>query len=116
YEPTEYITSSTYPIGQPIPVTAVVSNGSGNALPDVPVVLTVTGANARQYQATTDSTGTAAFSYAGANAGTDILQARAYPSGEASLLSSQASVTWASLASLPQTGTLMLTPATVQPL
>jgi len=116
YEPTEYLTSTTYPVGQPISVTAVVTNGSGNAFSDVPVVLTVSGANARQFQATTDSMGTAVFSFAGANAGTDILQARAYPSGEASLLSSQASVTWASLTSLPQTGSLTLTPAAVQPL
>jgi len=63
-------------------------------MPYVPVTLNVTGANAGQYQATTDSTGTAVFMYSGANAGMDYLLAQALPTGEASLTSSQTSVTW----------------------
>jgi RHS repeat-associated protein len=116
YFPTVYMTASSYPIGQPVPLTAVVTNGSGTPMPNVPVMLNVTGANGRQLQVTTDSTGTAAFSYVGLNAGTDIVEARAFPSGEASLVSGVATVTWTGFTSLPPSGSLTLTPNSVPPL
>ena len=77
-------------------------------MPNVPVTLNVTGANAGQYQATTDSTGTAVFMYSGANAGMDYLLAQALPTGEASLTSSQTSVTWVNYPTPPPAGTLGL--------
>jgi hypothetical protein len=79
-------------------------------------MLDITGANAREIEATTDSSGTATFTYIGINVGTDIVEARAYLSGEASLVSSQTSVTWAGFTSLPPSGSLTLTPNTVRPL
>ncbi|MGA9129688.1 MAG: chitobiase/beta-hexosaminidase C-terminal domain-containing protein, partial [Terracidiphilus sp.] len=114
--PTLYMTSSSYPVGQPIPISALVTNGSGTPLANVQVMLNITGANAREIEATTDSSGTATFTYVGMNAGTDMIEARAYPTGEASLLSNQSSVTWTSPASLPPLGSLTLTPNTIQPL
>jgi RHS repeat-associated protein len=116
YFPTLYMTSSSYPVGQPITFNAIVANGSGSRMLNVPVILNVTGANVRQYQETTDSTGTATFTYSGMVAGTDILDAQAYPSGELSLVSSQASVTWDSYTTPPPGGSLTLAPNTVQPL
>ncbi len=108
YFPTLYTTGSSYPEGQPITFNALVTNSSGTAMPNVPVTLTVTGANAQQLQVTTDSTGTATFLYSGANAGTDNLQAQALPSGEGSLSSGQAAITWTSYPAPPTVGKLTL--------
>jgi RHS repeat-associated protein len=116
YGPTLYLTASTYPIGQPVPITAVVTTKYGSALANVPVTLNVTGANAQELAATTNSTGTATFTYVGSKAGTDIMEARAFPSGEGSLISGQASITWTGFTSLPPSGSLTLTPSTLQPL
>ncbi len=116
YFPTLYGSSANYPIGQPIPITAVVTNGSGTPLANVPVMFDITGANAREQETTTDSTGTAVLSYVGINAGTDIVVARAFPSGAASLVSGQNTVTWVDFSSRPPAGALTLTPGTVQPL
>jgi RHS repeat-associated protein len=108
YFPTLYTTASAYPQGQPITFNALVTNGSGTAMSNVPVTLYVNGANVQQLQATTDSKGTATFLYSGANAGTDNLQAEAYPSGEGSISSGQTSVTWTNYAPPPQAGKLTL--------
>jgi hypothetical protein len=108
YFPTLYTTPSSYPLGQPINFNALVTSASGTPLPNVPVTLTVTGANPQQLQATTDSTGTAVFLYAGLNAGTDTLEAQASPSGSSALTSSQSSVTWINYGTPPAAGTLQL--------
>jgi RHS repeat-associated protein len=109
YFPTLYTTKSSYPLGQPITFNALVTNSSGTAMPNVSVTLNVTGANPQQLNAITDATGTATFLYSGANAGTDNLQAQALPSGEGSISSGQASVTWTSYPAPPsQAGSLAL--------
>jgi RHS repeat-associated protein len=94
YYPTEYMTESSYPLGQPIPFSALVTNATGLPIANVPVTLTVSGANPQQLQATTDSTGTAAFLYTGTYAGTDYLQAQALPAGGPTLVSVQTTITW----------------------
>jgi RHS repeat-associated protein len=109
YYPTLYTNASSYPIGQPITFDALVNNSNGAPLANIPVTLYVTGANPGQYQATTDSTGNAAFLYSGQYAGTDSLQAQAFPSGQASLVSGQASVTWTNYPTPPPVGSLGLT-------
>jgi len=116
YFPTLYMTSSNYPIGQPIPISAVVTNGSGAPLANVPVTLHIAGANNKDLNATTDSLGKATFTYVGGITGTDILVARAFLSGKASLVSGQTSVTWTGFTSLAPSGSLTLSPNTVQPL
>jgi len=116
YFPTLYTTSTAYPVGQPIPLTAVVTDGSGSPMPSVPVTLDVLGANAHQYQTTADSTGTATFNYTGFNAGTDTVVARAYPLGKSSIASGQATITWVTFTAPPPSGSLTLTPNSIQPL
>src|SRR5260370_9001007 len=54
---------------------------SGAAPPNLLITLAITGANAHQLQATTDSTGLASFTYLGVNAGTDQVQAFAQITG-----------------------------------
>ena len=115
YFPTLYLTANSYPAGQPISFSAVVTNGSGTAMSGVPVTLSVSGANNLQTQATTDSTGTAVFTYIGANAGTDLVQARAYPSGQTSLVSGPTTVTWTSYTAPPPAGSLTISPSGVLP-
>ncbi len=114
YSPTYYMTSAFYPVSQPVSVSAVVTNGSGTPLANILVVLHVTGANPGEILATTNATGTAAFSYVGLQAGVDILKAEAMPVGEPSFWSSDATVTWVQPASLPY-GSLTLSPSSVQP-
>ena len=106
--PNLYMTPSSYPVGQPIPFNALVTDAAGTPMANVPVTLDITGANPQQLQATTDSTGMAAFLYSGSNAGTDTLEAQALPSGAPALLSSQSSVTWVNYATPPAQGTLQL--------
>jgi RHS repeat-associated protein len=108
YYPTLYTTASSYPVGQPITFNALVTNSSGAPLPNIPVTLYVSGANPGQYQATTDATGNAAFLYSGLYEGTDSLQAQAFPSGQTSLSSSQASVTWTTYPTPPPIGSISL--------
>ena len=110
YFPTLYTTTSAYPVGQPITFNALVANSSGAPMPNVPVTLNVTGTNMQQLQATTDSTGTATFLYSGSNAGTDNLQAQAFPSGEGSFVSNQTSVTWTNYGPPLKAGTLTFAP------
>lgn len=109
YYPTLYTTASSYPLGQPITFNALVVDATGTPLPNVPVTVNVTGANAQQLQATTTSTGTATFMYSGLNAGTDTLQAQAYPSGGPSLASGQSNVTWVNFSTPPSVGSIALT-------
>jgi RHS repeat-associated protein len=108
YYPTLYTTTSSYPAGQPVSFDAVVTDASGAPMSNVPVTLTVTGPNAQLLNATTDSTGTAAFLYVGINSGTDSLEAQAYPSGGPDLLSSQSNITWVNYPTPPVHGALQL--------
>jgi hypothetical protein len=106
--PTLYTSTSSYPVGQPIQFAALVTDGSGKPMPNVPVDLNVQGANPQTLTATTDSTGTATFIYSGAYAGIDSLLAQAFPSGAASIESGQASITWATFGPPPTAGSLTL--------
>jgi RHS repeat-associated protein len=105
YFPTLYTNASAYPVGQAITFHALVTDDSGAPIPDAPVTLTVQGANPGQYQATTDSTGTATFIYSGSNAGTDSLQAQA----ETGPVSNLAGVTWVNFTAPPLAAPLPLT-------
>ena len=109
YYPTLYTTASSYPLGQPITFNALVTDATNTPLPNVPVTLNITGANAQELQATTDSTGSATFMYSGVNAGTDTLEAQAFPSGGPSLASGQSNVTWVNISTPPPAGSIALT-------
>lgn len=73
--------------------TVLASYASGAAIPNLPVTLTIVGANAQRLQATTDSTGHASFTYTATYAGTDTVQAVAWVSGLAAY-SGQVNVQW----------------------
>ena len=106
--PTMYTSTSAYPLNQPITLSTLVVDGSGAPVLNVPVTVTISGANPGQYEATTDSAGLATFSYIGTNPGNDSLQAEASPSGGSSLISNQASITWASYPTPPPAGSFSL--------
>jgi von Willebrand factor type D domain len=82
---------------QAFTVTAV--DASGDLLTSLPVTLTVTGANPKVLHAKTSSNGVARFSYDGANAGTDQIQATASITGGPEI-SNIASLTWTTPASV----------------
>ena len=109
YFPTFYTTASSYPTGQPVSVTAMVTNDSGSPLAGATVTLNITGANPAQYTATTDSTGTALFEYVGANSGTDTLQAQVSETGGSTLTSSEGTIAWTNYPMPPAVGSLPLT-------
>ena len=109
YFPTLYTTPSSYPVGQPISFNALVTDATGNPLPNIPVTLNVTGANVQQLLANTDSTGTATFMYSGLYEGTDSLLAEAFPSGQSGIVSGQASITWTNFPTPPPAGSLTFT-------
>jgi len=106
--PTLYTTPSSYPMGQPLPLTTFVTNSSGTPAPSIPVTLNVSGANPGQYEGTTNASGTAAFAYIGTNGGSDSLRVQASPSGQSTLESNQAAVTWTSYPNPPTSATLAL--------
>jgi RHS repeat-associated protein len=112
--PTFYMTTLTYTVGTVVPVSAVVTNDSGLPVPTVSVTFSVAGANAQQFQATTDSTGTAAFPFTGVIAGTDTLEAQASLPGNTILSSTQTSIVWKNSTPLPPAGSLTLSPNKVQ--
>src|SRR6266404_7662010 len=85
--------------GQTQTFTVQVIDATGAAIPNVTILLLVSGANTRQLTATTDSTGHATFNYTGTNAGTDNVQASATISGLGEY-SNTASMTW----TVPQGG------------
>ena len=106
--PTLYTTTSAYPLGQPITFSTLVTDASGSPMTNVPVTVSVSGANPGQYQITTDAAGTATFVYTGSNAGNDDLQAQAFPSGAPVLTSEQINVTWTSYPAPPPVDSLSL--------
>jgi YD repeat-containing protein len=108
YFPTLYTTGTSYPEGQPMTVFALVTDATGLPIPNLPVTLNVSGANPGQYQATSDSTGSAAFIYSGSYAGSDALQAQAVLTGQGILASNQTSITWTDYPTPPPVGSLSL--------
>lgn len=81
--------------GQSVAVTVSALDGAGNPVPSLPVSLQVFGANAQTLTATTGLNGLASFSYTGALAGSDTLQAIAFVLGQRAI-SNQGSVVWTS--------------------
>jgi RHS repeat-associated protein len=108
YFPTLYTTGTSYPQSQPIIIFAVVTDATGAPIPNVQVALNVSGANPGQYQATSDSTGTAGFLYTGANPGNDSLQAQATVTGIGTLASDLSAITWTYYPPPPPVGSLTL--------
>src|SRR5258708_39130089 len=68
-------TQSARLVGQTQTFNVAAMDASGAALPNLLITLAITGANAHQLQATTDSTGLASFSYLGVKSSTDHVQA-----------------------------------------
>jgi len=87
-------------IGQAASFTAVVNNTSGALVPNQTVTFNVAGANVQQFQAVTDNTGTASFTYHGFSAGTDVVQAEAPVSGSI-VISGQTTISWSSAGNQP---------------
>src|SRR6185437_9258074 len=84
-------------IGGTATFSALLTDASGAIIPNVPVLFNVAGANTIQFQAVSDSTGHATFSYQGFRTGTDIVQANAQITGMTAV-SNQTLVTWNSAA------------------
>jgi YD repeat-containing protein len=96
------VTTSSQPAGTSRTFTVAATDAAGNALSNLPVQFTVTGANPQQLQATTDASGTATFQYTGALAGTDTVQALAWLSNSP-VYSNGTLVPWSAPASPPPT-------------
>jgi hypothetical protein len=79
------------PAGTPVTLTATFGNVASPS--GLAVTFTVTGPNARSGQVAADSSGAAAFRYAGTSVGTDTITATATVNGQA-LTSNPATVTW----------------------
>jgi RHS repeat-associated protein len=84
---------SPYATGSPQTFTAAVSGQDGTPVSGVPVNFTVTGANPNLGSATTNSNGTASYTYTGTNIGTDTIQATASVEGQL-VTASSISATW----------------------
>ena len=80
-------------VGTAQPLTVAALDGSGQAVPDLPVTVTVFGANTQQLTGTTGAAGTVQLSYTGTSAGTDTVVATAFVSGLRSV-SNSVSVPW----------------------
>lgn len=80
-------------VGRSQRLTVTALDGSGNAVPSLPVDLSVFGANTQHLTATTDANGVAAVSYTGAADGTDVVTATALISGLREV-SNQADIAW----------------------
>ena len=106
YFPTLYTTGTAYPQSQPINVFAVVTDATGTPIPNVPVTLSVAGANPGQYQAVSDATGTASFLYTGQYAGNDNLLVQAVLNGGGTLNSNQTTIDWTNYPTPPPVGSL----------
>jgi uncharacterized repeat protein (TIGR01451 family) len=81
--------------GVPQTYVAAVTGVDGSPVAGLPITLHIAGANLTQLTATTDAGGLATFSYSGANAGTDDLEAFAYV-GEYLIVSNTVQQTWTS--------------------
>lgn len=76
-------TNSTAEIGTSSAVTAAVVDRNGNAMQDVPVWFTVSGANQARAGVVTNASGQATFAYEGSNPGDDTINAYADTSRDA---------------------------------
>jgi len=74
-------------------VTALLQDANGNPIPGEPVTFVVSGANSTTGSSTTDITGTASFSFTGANSGSDYVQAKVAVAGVV-LQSNVGNVSW----------------------
>lgn len=99
--PTLFTSTSAYATGLPIPINVAVVDGAGNPVANTSVTLSVSGANPGEYQATTDSTGVAVFSYVGPNAGADTVQAQAIAADNTVLQSGSANINWITVPTPP---------------
>ena len=82
--------------------TVTATDAAGHVLPNLPVQLSVTGANPQQLQATTDASGNATFDYTGALSELDTVQALAWVNNLASY-SNQVLFEWVPSTSPPPT-------------
>jgi RHS repeat-associated protein len=105
--------ASPYTVGTGEIFTARLQDQAGVPEPGVSVTFTISGANAAIAKATSDSSGTATFTYAGSNSGADTIQASAVVNGVA-VTSSALSVNW-NLAVTPpaQASITLLSPPTL---
>ena len=90
------LTPNTVPqktTGEQLTFNVAAVDASGAALANLPVVLTVVGANTQQLRANTDAAGRASFSYVGRNPGTDTVQVSA-PVGSTTAYSNVVAVQW----------------------
>ncbi len=92
-------------IGSSDTFTATVKNAGGNLLPGVTVRFSVSGANSESGHSSTDNDGKATFSYSGANAGDDTVDAYADTNGngskDAEEPSGTAKATWSTASPSP---------------
>lgn len=79
--------------GQSLTLTVSALDGAGNPVASLPVSLQVFGANAQILNGTTGLNGLATFTYTGALAGSDTVQASAFVQGQREI-SNQGSVVW----------------------
>ena len=77
--PQESIPTQT--VGQPFSLTVSATDASGQPLASLPVLVTVGGNDSDQQTVITNSQGVATFTYTGAAAGTDFVEANATVSG-----------------------------------
>jgi sugar lactone lactonase YvrE len=89
-------------VGTSQQLSATVTGPGGSPIPGQKVTFTVTGANPNTGSATTDTTGTARFSYRGTTAGTDSVTA-SFTEGGTTLQSNIATISW--VKSTPQIST-----------
>jgi hypothetical protein len=116
YYPSLYMAGISNPVGLTVPITAHIVNNAGAPMSNSRVMLEVAGANPGNYEAITNSSGDAAFAYAGMNPGIDNIKALASLDGETSLVSNAMSITWTNeedYVSSPKMGKLLLTPNSI---
>ncbi len=98
--------NSTLLQGQQAMFTIQALDETGAARAQLPMLVSVTGANPQTVQATTNANGMATVSYSGTTAGADLIQASATTGGQ-SLYSNQAAETWSNSTSQPPSITVV---------
>ena len=92
------------PVGSSHTFTVTATDSNGQPASGAAITLTVAGPNATTANLTTDATGTATFTYTGANSGTDVAQAVLV--SQPSMASNTASVAWVAPAETSSTTTV----------
>jgi RHS repeat-associated protein len=87
-----YIVSAKQ-VGQSQTLNVAAMDASGVAMANLPILLTISGANAQLIQKSADSTGLATFTYQSVNPGLDRIQASALVNGLPEI-SNQTTITW----------------------